>query len=549
SFINILYLIKIRDAEQLTYDSRYDADSVISDSSDSSDSEECNYTIKLILQDNFYYATKDNLIKKSIYFERLFSPQYSKKPIKKHIINYDIDQWTFKNFIYWINEENREYSNRGIGNLLKPSMQRYLGKNVKDILHFLDVAALFMVDELIEDITDIIVLNWLNSKDIIDIWCFAKDLAIQPLTDICLSVCLDCFMDLPINDLIELPVNYIKELIQNNNIRSTQDHLNYVLQEWKSNNMDSMYNIEIDIAKTRKIEWTHYIIGIEEEISGRTKKYICRWKNDHFTRLGNLKRFKANEKDLEGYRIAGRGFSIYLGGGEFGIGSGQFNETIFRYCLIAKKWYYFSSILFPTRHMVFGFIDNTLIVAGGVSRHRIKIPKVQMLNIHTGQWRRSTNIPECFSTVPPHTFVNKKLFLLQTDLNIFDYKHETWKIISLNNITHPRPFCLEFGIIIFVIKNNETILHKIGNVQSTLCKRCIKLYKDHTVTVVRVMNHECLLEEKMIPDIGAISILCKVCKCRDPFFRGNKLAGLTLSPRDGIFCTINPSTLHCSIPT
>ncbi|XP_014607627.1 PREDICTED: uncharacterized protein LOC106788675 isoform X2 [Polistes canadensis] len=480
--------------------------------------------ITLVLQDNRFEVDKTKLINKSHYFECLFSPHFYNTPKKEHIINYNIDLFTFQNFIEWI-QDDTEISME-CSYFVKSSMLKYKTENIKDLLNLLELAVLFLVDNLINDITDIIVLYWLKSNNVIDIWLLAKDLAVQPLSDICLSVCLDRFMDLPINVLIELSINNFKELIQNNNIRSTQKYLHYVLQEWTNNNKDStINNIQINIAGTRRIEWVQYVIGYEIENYGYKKEYICCWNDNQFSKLVELKYLKVCGRDLVGQQITGRGFSIYLAGGEFGLGTGQFNETIWRYCLIAKKWYYFARLPYPRRHMVLGFI---------------------------GQWKRTTNIPEWFTEVPPHTFVNKKLLLLQTSLNIFDSELESWKIVTLNNIIMPpryRSSLIVYGIVIFIINNNEIVLHKISNVQEKICDDCLQLYKDHTM--VHTMSDEYLLEEEFIPDIGVLSILSKVCEScnysylqRDDEIKNDSL-GLTLTPRVGSFCTINPSTLHC----
>ncbi|XP_043493130.1 uncharacterized protein LOC122518326 isoform X2 [Polistes fuscatus] len=480
--------------------------------------------ITLVLQDNRFEVDKTRLINKSHYFECLFSPHFYNTPKKEHIINYNIDLFTFQNFIEWI-QDDTEISME-CNNFVKSSMLKYKTENIKDLLNLLELAVLFMVDNLIDDITDIIVLYWLKSNDVIDIWLLAKDLAVKPLTDICLSVCLDRFMDFPINILIELSINNFKELIQNNNIRSTQKYLYYVLQEWINNNKDSTINdIQINIAETRKIEWVQYVIGYEIENSGCKREYICCWNDNQFSKLVELKCLKVCGKDLVGQQVTGRGFSIYLAGGEFGLGTGQFNEAIWRYCLIAKKWYYFARLPYPRRHMVLGFI---------------------------GQWKRTTNIPEWFTEVPPHTFMNKKLLLLQTHLNIFDSDLETWKIVTLNNIIMPpryRSSLIVYGIVMFIIKNNEIVLHKISNVQEKICDDCLQVYKDYTM--IHTMNDTYLLEEEFIPEIGVISILSKVCEScnylylqRDDETRNDSL-GLTLTPRVGSFCTINPSTLHC----
>ncbi|KAI4498911.1 hypothetical protein M0802_006086 [Mischocyttarus mexicanus] len=503
--------------------------------------------ITLVLEDNRYEVDKTMLINKSHYFECLFSPNFNNTSNKEHIINYSIDPFTLQNFVEWIQNDTEIMMDSNY--FVKSSMVKYKMGNIEDLLNLLELSVLFMVDDLVDDITNIIVLYWLKPDEIIDIWLLAKDLALQPLSDICFSVCLDCFMDLPISTLTTLPINDFKQLVQNNNFRSTKKYLYSVLHKWINNNKDSAINI--DIPRTRTIEYVQYVIGHELDNSGNKKEYICCWNDKQFSKYMPLKSLKMYGKELVGHQITGRGFSIYLVGGEFGLGTGQFNETIWRYCLISKKWYFFARLPHSRRHMVLGFIGNNLIVAGGVSRHRVKVLNVDMLNIHTGKWKRSADIPEWFTEVPPHTFVKKKLFLLQTYLNIFDFEFESWKVITLNSIISPRhsSFLMEYGIIIFIIKNNEVVLHKISNIQEKICDDCLQVYKGYTMT--RNMNDEYLLKDEFIPNVGVMSILSKVCEsCNYSCLQTEDETkydsmGLILTPRLGSFYTINPNTLHC----
>lgn len=76
---------------------------------------------------------------------------------------------------------------------------------------------------------------------------------------------------------------------------------------------------------------------------------------------------------------------MYAVGGECGLGTGHFNKTIWRYCLISEKWYYKAKLRVPRRHMVAAFLGNKLVVAGGVGTHRLKLHTVDILDIHTGK--------------------------------------------------------------------------------------------------------------------------------------------------------------------
>ncbi|KAF7393986.1 hypothetical protein HZH68_010805 [Vespula germanica] len=503
--------------------------------------------ITLILENNRFEVDKKRLINKSHYFHCLFSPNFYDSQNKEHIINYDITSSMLQNFIEWIHDDERVLIE--LCYFIKSSMVKYKTDNFIDLLNLLQLAVLFMADDLISDITDTIILYWLNPEKVIDVWLLAQELAISLLTDVCLSVCLDRFMDLPINSLIELPINNLKQLIENVNVRSTTKYSHYVLHEWMDHNTASTINNSIiNIPLTKKSKFVQYIIGYKIENLSNKKGYIYCWDGIQLSELIELKYLKCSGKDLIGSQVTGRGFNIYLVGGEYGLGTGQFNQIIWRYCLITKKWYYFGRLPSPRRHMIAGFLSNCMIVVGGVGRHRLKLSSVDMFNIHTGKWTKTADVPECFTEVPHYSIMKKKLFLLRSSLYIFYPELESWKTIILENI--PLPIAhhfMAYGLVIFMIRDNDIVLSRISNIQEKICDDCLKLYKDHAM--IHTMSNVYPSIGLFIPGIGFISILSKKCQsCSYSYLETdnrtrNNPQELILDPRLGSFDTIDPKTL------
>ncbi|KAL2714309.1 uncharacterized protein V1478_016866 [Vespula squamosa] len=505
-------------------------------------------TIILILKNDRFEVDKKRLINKSHYFHCLFSPNFYDSQNKEHIINYDITSSTLENFIEWIHDDERVLIEHCYA--LKCSMVKYRTDYFTDLLNLLQLAVLFMADDLINDITDIIISYWLYPEKVIDVWLLAQELAMNLLTDVCLSVCLDCFMDLPINSLIELSVNNLKQLIENINVRSTTKYSHYVLHEWMNHNAASAINNNvINIPSTKKSKFIQYIIGYKVENVNNKKGYIYCWNNVQLLEIVELNYLKCYGKDLIGSQITGRGFNIYLVGGEYGLGTGQFNQIIWRYCLISKKWYYFTRLPIPRRHMIAGFLSNCLIVVGGVGRHRLKLSSVNMLDIHTGKWTNTADVPELFTEVPHYSIMKKKLFLLRSSLYIYYPELESWKTIVLENI--PLPIAhhfMAFGLVIFMIRDDETVLSKISNIQEKICDECLKLYKDHAM--IHTMSNVYPSIGLFIPGIGFLSILSRKChSCSYSYLetdnkKKNNPQEIILDPRLGSFDTIDPKTLY-----
>lgn len=101
------------------------------------------------------------------------------------------------------------------------------------LLDLLQLSALFIVDELTNDIVNIIALQWLSPQKVIDIWLLAKELNIKALQDMCMSVCLDRFEEIPEAMLVRLAADDIVQLLNNVNIRvSSESYLHHIRSEW-----------------------------------------------------------------------------------------------------------------------------------------------------------------------------------------------------------------------------------------------------------------------------------------------------------------------------
>ncbi|KAK2588752.1 hypothetical protein KPH14_001636 [Odynerus spinipes] len=516
--------------------------------------------ITLIFEKNRFEVDKKKLISKSRYFECLLSHNFSDSQNKEHVINYDITISTLQNFIKWVHDTEHVVIENSYS--IKSSMIKYEKDNFADLLNLLQLSTLFMVDDLINDITDIIVLNWLHPEQIIDVWLLTQELGINVLRDICFAVCLDRFIHLPIRSLIKLPVNNLRQLLENVNVRSPEKYLHSVLSMWVEHNVDrSVIDIcNINRSKTEKSTILHYMVGYKTENSGSKKGYICLWDGVRLSEVTELKDVKNSGKEIVGMQVTGRGFSIYIIGGEYGLGTGQFNMIIWRYCLISKKWYYFARLPSPRRHMVVAFLGNCLIAIGGVGRHRLKLSSVDMLNIHTGKWSKIANVPECFTEVPPYCVIKKKLFLLKSSLHIYCPETDLWKTVMLSSVglaLEESDIRMEHGITIFGLKdsdtteNDETVLTRISNTQKRICNECLKLYTDspmvHTMGVPYVGVFGI---DMFVSGIGVIFILRKHCEsCNNEYLQldnevENDKQELTLVPRVGSCYTIDPKTLY-----
>ncbi|OAD53490.1 hypothetical protein WN48_09830 [Eufriesea mexicana] len=346
--------------------------------------------LTLILNKNRINVNREKLASKSCYFASLFSHNFSDSHNKEHTINYDIALHTLQNFVQWVHHEDCVYIDC---HSIKVSMTKFMQDNFIELLNLLQLSILFVVDELTNDIIDIIVLCWLLPEKVIDIWLLAQELSIKILQDICLSVCLDQFDNLPQSLLFELPAENIIQLIGNDNLSDI-----------------------VDIKERRQPKFIQGTVIYETDEKGIMAAYLYTWDGNALCKCVQLHSIQYPGEWLTGMQVVARGFSVYTVGGELRLENGHFNEIISRYCLLSKKWYYQARLKVPRRHMITVFIGNKLLVVGGVGIYRLKF----------GMWTRGAGAPENFSEVPPHVVVNECLIFLKSSIHIYWLKYDCW---------------------------------------------------------------------------------------------------------------------------
>ncbi|XP_068971667.1 uncharacterized protein [Bombus flavifrons] len=380
--------------------------------------------LTLVLKQKHIRVNRQKLASKSRYFASLFSHNFSDSHSQEHVINYNIAQCTLQNFVNWIHTDtcvNIHYQP------IKISMIKFMqDKHFTGLLNLLQLSALFIVDELTNDIVNIIALQWLSPQKVIDIWLLAKELNIKALQDICMSVCLDRFEEIPEDALIKLAADDIVQLLNNVNIRvSSESYLHHIRSEWIKHHKNS------DIAHINQRRQLKFIKGtiMYETYEDETRVgYLCTWDGNVLNKRVRLKSIQHPGKWLFGMQVISRGFSVYTVGGNVGLGGTQFNNIISRYCLLSKQWYYESTLPVPRRHMIAVFLGNKLVIVGGVGRHRLKLYSVNILDIHTGK-----QVPESFTNVPPHCVLNGKLYVLKSSVYIYYPREDYWQTILIRD--------------------------------------------------------------------------------------------------------------------
>ncbi|XP_044009051.1 uncharacterized protein LOC122852961 isoform X2 [Aphidius gifuensis] len=408
-----------------------------------------NETVILILGCERVVAKRDKLSKYSLYFSSLFSENFSDHRQNEYQINYNISPITLKNFVNWTEQaETNENKKQGVYPV-EPCLKKFMNINDENPLELLELSVVYMCEKLINDLTSIIILHWLYSDKIIDIWILAQELNLEKLKDISFAACLERFEELPFSSLAQLPLERLIELVDNVNGNCSKTWLRFIANEGIRNYTSTpdhdpshhIYRRLFQIVNTlttcpmeKKNNPKHISCIAAYKITDVGKKIPCvyMW-NDGFKELIDLTdivNLMDDGKDVVGRQIIGRGFSIYVVGGEQGFGSGRFVKTIWRYCLLSKTWFSVSELPRARRHMVVQFIKNKLYVIGGVGQHRVKLSTVDVLDIYT-----AAEIPEMFTDVPASCVAHGKIFYYKTNLYIYEPSKNCWNTLICNGVT------------------------------------------------------------------------------------------------------------------
>ncbi|CAD6201332.1 GSCOCG00000133001-RA-CDS [Cotesia congregata] len=396
-------------------------------------------TVNLVMHNYTTSVNKNKAIELSNYFSSLLSGNFSDHNLKEHQINYDISIKIFKTYIDWI--ENAQSENYPT---IYSEPEKSL-KNVADdyygLLELLMTSIIFMSEQLTCQLSRIIITRWLDPDKSLDIWNFAQDHGLCTLKDVAFEVCLDRFSELPYLKLMMLPTDKFIELVTNSYINDNTYRRQSLILDFLKLNDDCInpdHKFVLQIADLNTIPKPNSQCFVTYKLNDTEKKQYCVYcLNDR--ELVELVDFEPMFKYLDGgyevvgRRIVGRRFSIYMIGGEKGLGTGRFIKSIWRYCLISRTWYYVTELCTPRRHMIAEFLDQNLYLMGGVGNFRVKLSSVAILNVHTNEWHEGEKIPEVFTEIPPSCVSAGRIIYYSTKFYVFNQEKNGWKMIPSYN--------------------------------------------------------------------------------------------------------------------
>ncbi|KAK8723006.1 hypothetical protein OTU49_011993, partial [Cherax quadricarinatus] len=96
-----------------------------------------------------------------------------------------------------------------------------------------------------------------------------------------------------------------------------------------------------------------------------------------------------------GYQVCSVGCSIYIIGGEYHLGHGNWNKSLWRYSTASRKWISENMLPQPRRHFMVCVIDSVIYILGGFGRHRVVQCSVDAYDTKAGDWLHCPDMPHC----------------------------------------------------------------------------------------------------------------------------------------------------------
>ncbi|KAK4293582.1 hypothetical protein Pmani_033737 [Petrolisthes manimaculis] len=137
-------------------------------------------------------------------------------------------------------------------------------------------------------------------------------------------------------------------------------------------------------------------------------------------------------RQCSGYQVCAVGPSIYILGGEFQLGHGNWNLGLWRYSTASRKWIYETSLPQPRRHHMACVLGSVIYLLGGFGRHRVRQSSVDAYDTESGEWLRCPDMPHCISHGAVCAFMGR-LMVFTPEMQLLTYYPSTrkWSAIPL----------------------------------------------------------------------------------------------------------------------
>ncbi|KAI4462477.1 kelch protein [Holotrichia oblita] len=175
-------------------------------------------------------------------------------------------------------------------------------------------------------------------------------------------------------------------------------------------------------------------------------------------------------ENLVGFHILGYKELVFLFGGEYHWGRGNWNSNFWVYDTIREKWERLTKMPFGRRHFESCIVDNTICIIGGTGNFRVLQDNMFWYNYKLNEWSQLISLP-CSGLHIKCCEYRNQLFLLNIDIKcgyLYNPSTNDWVKLKIN-ITESIEKCFLDKFLIFsyedfiCIKGSSFIKLKIND--------------------------------------------------------------------------------------
>lgn len=135
-----------------------------------------------------------------------------------------------------------------------------------------------------------------------------------------------------------------------------------------------------------------------------------------------------------GYAVLSKGQELYVVGGEYLIGYGDWNRSVLKYNAWSESWTFETSLAVPRRHHSVVCIDDDMYVIGGSGKFRVILDSVDRYNFTSRMWYKCAPLPSPLYSAAACVH-NGLVYVISCRVFCYNPKTDSW--VTLNDVQLP----------------------------------------------------------------------------------------------------------------
>jgi len=421
--------------------------------------------IYIIIDGTQIAASKENLMTNSKYFEAMFQDHFletNKKSVEIHSVKIDafqvILEWTKEGkHLTRSSEISLAVHKTPLDNLLDvlecANMLQFLSiieictqelhsrvdyENVWTILSLTELLSISTISSFCENF---ILWNFKETLKDPGFTSVSSDILIKILSNKCLNVlsestvidAISCwYVD---NSSVSLENIYFLMSSCIYPLGLSQEDLNKLQKHNLSYNINDS---KVDKTAKRKLPFLPCVIArIRKQDKGIKNLYqILAWdsKKQDMILLNSIKEgiYRDDEtRRLDGFKVSCWGNKVFITGGEFELGHGQWFTDIMTWDSLNKEWEKLTSISFGRRHHSSIIVGNYIYLLGGFIRHRDITDSVVAINLETGVEKNCDSLPFPMYKPAASNYGDDKIVVIgKQKVSVYDIRIDSWRLMK-----------------------------------------------------------------------------------------------------------------------